>query len=86
MSYWMANGVYPNPPVRWAPDGDALTYVVTKVGVSNMWAQALKGGPPKQLTYFKEQQIFYFDWSPQGDLVLSRGSVTSDAVLIRNLR
>ena len=86
ISYWMRNAAYPNPPVRWALDGEALTYVVTKAGVSNIWAQALKGGPPQQLTHLKELQIFYFDWSPQGDLVLSRGSVTSDAVLIRNLR
>ena len=63
-----------------------MTYIVTKEGVSNVWAQSLKGGPPQQLTRFNEQQIFYFDWSPQGDLVLSRGSITSDAVLIQNLR
>jgi len=30
------------------------------------------------LTHLKELQIFYFDWSPQGDLVLSRGNVSSD--------
>ena len=78
ISYWMRNAAYPNPPVRWALDGEALTYVVTKAGVSNIWAQALKGGPPQQLTHLKELQIFYFDWSPQGDLVLSRGNVSSD--------
>jgi hypothetical protein len=86
ISYWMKNGVYPYPPVRWAPDGGALTYVVTKAGISNIWSQPLKDGPPQQLTHFTDQQIFYFDWSPQGDLVLSRGSATSDAVLIRNLQ
>jgi Tol biopolymer transport system component len=85
-SYRIAQAVYPFPSVRWAPDGEALTYVVTKAGVSNIWSQPLKGGPPQQLTHFTDQQIFYFDWSPQGDLVLSRGSVASDAVLIRNLR
>jgi Tol biopolymer transport system component len=66
-SYWMVNREYFPPPVRWAPDGGALTYVVTKEGVSNIWGQPLKGGPPQQLTHFKEEQIFYFDWSPQGD-------------------
>jgi hypothetical protein len=86
MSYWRRNGVYFDPPVRWTPDGGALTYVVTKEGISNVWSQPLKGGPPQQLTHFTDQLIFYFDRSPQGDLVLSRGSVTSDAVLIRNLR
>jgi Tol biopolymer transport system component len=82
----MVNGVYSGPRIRWAPDGEALTYIVTKAGVSNIWAQPLSDGPPQQLTHFKEEQIFSFDWSPQGDLVLSRGSVTSDAVLIRNLK
>ncbi len=84
--YWMVNRDCPCPRARWAPDGGAFTYIVTKEGMSNVWAQPLKGGPPQQLTHFTDQQIFCFDWSHQGDLVLSRGNVNSDAVLIRNLR
>jgi Tol biopolymer transport system component len=84
--YWMVNGAYAYPPVRWSRDGQALTYIVTQGGVSNIWSQSPKGGPPKQLTHFQNQQIFSFDWSPTGDLVLSRGSITSDAVLIKDFQ
>jgi Tol biopolymer transport system component len=82
----LVNGGYAYPPVRWSRDGQALTYIVTQGGVSNIWSQPIKGGPPRQLTRFQDQQIFSFDWSPAGDLVLSRGSKTSDAVLIKNFQ
>ena len=48
---------------------------------------AAAGGPPKQLTDFKEGKIFAFDWSPDGkDLLLSRGDVSNDVVLISDFR
>ena len=74
------------PAIRWTPDGRALLYVNTHGGVSNIWMQPLDGNPPKQLTYFKTDQIFSFDWSRDGTLACSRGSSTSDVVLIRNFR
>ncbi|HJZ67989.1 MAG TPA: hypothetical protein VKF81_07705, partial [Blastocatellia bacterium] len=68
---------------RWAPDGRAVHYIDTRGGVSNIWSQPVDGGPPKQLTNFKSDLIFWFDWSRDGkQLVLSRGTVTSDVVLI----
>ena len=40
-----------------------------------------------QLTNFKTGRIFNFDWSRDGKwLALARGSVTSDVVLISDLR
>jgi Tol biopolymer transport system component len=73
--------------VRWAPDGQALLYSVTRGGVSNIWRQPLAGGAPKQLTYFKSDQIFWFDWSRDGkQLACSRGVVTDDVVLMSNLK
>jgi Tol biopolymer transport system component/tRNA A-37 threonylcarbamoyl transferase component Bud32 len=84
--YWLVNAGYAYPPVRWSRDGQALTYIVTQGGVSNIWSQPIKGGPPKQLTHYQDQQIYYFDWSPTGDLVLSRGTIASDAVLIKNFQ
>ena len=70
--------------IRWAPDGQALTYVVTKKRVSNIWAQPVDGGPPKPVTHFTSGLIFGFDWSRTGDLALSRGNQSGDIVLIRN--
>jgi Tol biopolymer transport system component len=53
-------------------------------GVSNIWIQPLDGGAPKQITHFKSDQIFWFEWSPDGkQLGVSRGAITSDVVMIR---
>ncbi len=65
----------------------ALNYIDTINGVSNIWLMPLDGGPPKQLTDFKTDQIFWFDFSPDGkQLTVSRGVQTSDVILIRDFR
>jgi Tol biopolymer transport system component/predicted Ser/Thr protein kinase len=72
---------------RWAPGGEAVDYVLTRNGVSNIWQRDLTGGPPKQITNFESGQIFDFDWSRNGQqLALTRGSESSDVVLISNFR
>jgi len=76
-----------NAGLRWTPDGRALTYVDTKDGVSNIWSLPIDGAKPLQLTNFKTDQIFWFNFSPDGmQLALSRGTQTSDVVLIRDFR
>jgi len=73
--------------IRWTPDGRGVAYPVTSGGISNIWSQPLDGGPPRQLTAFKDQLIFDFAWSRDGkQLALSRGVVNSDVVLISNFR
>jgi Tol biopolymer transport system component len=73
--------------VRWTPDGRALAYITSRDGISNIWIQPLDGKPAQQLTDFKSDQIFWFDWSPDGrQLGVSRGAVTSDVVMIKDLR
>jgi TolB protein len=75
------------PPPRWTADGRALTYVVTSAGVSNIWLQPINGDAPRQLTTFKSDRIFFFDWSQDGkQLLVARGLVASDVVLISNFR
>ncbi|HUS09208.1 MAG TPA: hypothetical protein VMZ30_01990 [Pyrinomonadaceae bacterium] len=72
--------------VRWRPDGLSLAYIMNRDGISNIWIQPLDGRPAKQVTSFKSDQIFWFDWSPDGrQLGVSRGHVTSDVVLIKDL-
>jgi serine/threonine protein kinase len=79
-------GSFPNG-VRWTHDGRALTYVVNRGGVSNIWIQLLDGGPPRQLTDFKADRIFSFDWSPDGKwLALSRGPEQRDVVLMSDFK
>jgi len=73
--------------MRWTPDGRSLSFMDTHEGVSNIWRQPLDGGPPKQMTDFKTNRMFFFDWSSDGkQLVCSRGVVNNDVVLISNFR
>jgi Tol biopolymer transport system component len=70
----------------WTPDGRAITYIVNRGGVSNIWSQPLAGGKPVQLTDFKTDRIFSFDLARDGRLVLSRGTTPNDVVLITGFR
>jgi serine/threonine protein kinase/Tol biopolymer transport system component len=73
--------------IRWAPEGDALDYFLTRGGVSNIWRQPLAGGPPKQITNFKSDLIFSFNWSRDGkQLALARGTTSRDVILISNFQ
>jgi Tol biopolymer transport system component len=78
---------YENACLRWSPDGKGLQSLVTRDGVTNIWEQPLAGGKPKQLTKFTSGKIFDFDWSPDGkQMLLTRGDISSDVVLISNFR
>jgi serine/threonine protein kinase/Tol biopolymer transport system component len=73
--------------IRWTADGQALTYIDRRGGISNIWSQPLNGGSPRQLTDFKADQIFNFAWSADGkQLACARGVVTSDAILISDFK
>jgi Tol biopolymer transport system component len=72
--------------IHWTSDGRALTYIETRDGVSNIWGQPIEGGPPKQLTDFKSDLIFSFDWSRDGTLACARGTQNADVVLISGFR
>jgi Tol biopolymer transport system component len=75
------------PRARWTPDGRALTYIVHRGSASNIWKQPLDGGPPEQLTDFKDSTITAFAWSPDGRLLaVARGGETSDVVLLKDFR
>jgi TolB protein len=76
-----------NSAFGWSPDGKAVLYADNRNGVSNLMSQPLDGRPPKQITNFIEGRIFNFAWSADGKrLVLARGSVNSDVVLINNVK
>lgn len=70
---------------RWHPATNAITYIDNRNGVSNIWQQPLNGAP-QPLTNFKEDYIYWFDWSRDGNLVCARGDVTSDVVRITNFK
>jgi Tol biopolymer transport system component len=73
--------------LSWSPSGKALQYGLTRNGASNIWEQPLSGGPPRQITNFASDLIFNFAWSRDGkQLLLIKGNVTSDVILISNFR
>lgn len=73
--------------LRWTTDGRALAYVDNRGGIANVWSLPLDGGQPRQLTNFKDDRIFWFDWSRDGKyLAVTRGVETNDVVLINNFK
>lgn len=75
---------YSKVGVQWSEDGQAIDYTVFRDNASNIWRQPLDGSPPVQVTTFNEQQIFNFDYSPDGEkLALSRGTYARDVVLLK---
>jgi Tol biopolymer transport system component len=73
--------------MQWTSDGAALAFIVTRAGVSNIWAHPIIGGTSAQLTDFKTNRIFNFAWSSDGRrLALAQGWTSSDVALIQNFR
>ena len=73
--------------LAWAPSGKALQYLLTRNGATNLWEQPLTGGEPRQITNFPSSRIFDFAWSRDGrQLLLTKGTQSSDVILIRNFR
>ncbi|MDQ3014030.1 MAG: DPP IV N-terminal domain-containing protein, partial [Acidobacteriota bacterium] len=76
-----------NIPIRWTPDGNSISYVDMRSGVSNLWAKPIDGGEPRQLTQFSSDLTLWFDWSRDGkQLACSRGKVNNDIVLLSELK
>lgn len=72
---------------HWAPASEAIDYVLTHNGVSNIWRQNLVRGTTKQITNFESGQIFDFNWSRDGrQLALTRGNESSDVIMISHFR
>jgi len=74
------------PPLAWTPDGLAVSFINNINGVGNIWRQPVSGGPATPVTHFASGKIFNFQWSRDGRLILSRGTETIDAVLIKDFR
>jgi Tol biopolymer transport system component len=73
--------------VRWTADGKGLLHNSALTDRANIWLQPLDGGAPTKVTHFSDQTIFAFDRSADGKtLIIARGMLSRDAVLIRNFR
>jgi eukaryotic-like serine/threonine-protein kinase len=77
--------ISPARSIRWAGNGQGLLFDKKIDDYTEILYQPISGGLPRQVTNFKEEEIFWFDWSPDGKyLVCSRGRITYDLVLISN--
>ncbi len=71
----------------WTPDGRGITYVERQGTGTKLWLQPIDGGPPKVLTDDKQTGVYRREWSRDGKQVaITRGDVTSNAVMITGLK
>ena len=74
-------------PMGWTRDSRALLCLRDSQGVSNIWEQPRDGRPAAQVTHFEAGRIFSFAFSGDGKrLAVAKGSITSDVILIRNVK
>ncbi len=67
---------------NWTPDGKALT-----IGLRNICAQPITGGPPVWVTNFANDSVPFHAWSRDGtQLAFTRVTQPSDVVLISGLK
>lgn len=68
-----------------APGGHALEDLVFRDGATNLWRFPLDGSAPRAVTTFTSEHIMNYRWSRDGKiLAMSRGTESSDVVLISN--
>ena len=73
--------------LRWLPNEQALSFILTINGVSNIWKQPINGGNPQQITNYHDDLIYRFGWSVDGkQLALERGMTVNDIILIQNTK
>ncbi len=71
----------------WSNDSKSIFYTATTNNVTNIWSAPLDGGPPKQVTHFKDMLITGFAWSHDGkQLACTRGALMRDAILVTDLK
>jgi Tol biopolymer transport system component len=73
--------------LEWAPDGKGMQFSLRQNGADNIWEIPIAGGAPKQITNFSSDLIFDFQWTRDGKtLLMSRGTVNRDVILLSNFR
>ena len=78
---------YVSAGLRWSPEGRSILYAENRTGVTNIWAQPIDGTAPRQITNFTSGLIGSYDLSRDGkQIAVSRGTSTSDVVLISGFR
>jgi Tol biopolymer transport system component/DNA-binding winged helix-turn-helix (wHTH) protein len=73
--------------IRWMSDGRALSYILIREGIANLWGQPLTGGQPMQITDLSFENVASFAWSRDGKrLALTRVQEIRSIVFISGIR
>jgi eukaryotic-like serine/threonine-protein kinase len=71
--------------LAWMPGGQTLLYTTSER--TNLWTQPATGGTPRKFTNFTDLWVVRFALSPDGKtLLLCRGNIMRDALLLTNFR
>jgi Tol biopolymer transport system component len=63
---------------------NAVSYLISESGGSNLWFQPLDGSPGHQITHLPSEQITSYAWSPDGkSIALIRREDVADVVLLK---
>jgi Tol biopolymer transport system component len=78
---------FPGDPDRsfgWTRDSKAVVYDTGRNGASELMLQPIEGGEARKITDFRNDSIFWFDWSFDGKtLAVVRGKQPTDIVMIK---
>lgn len=72
--------------LHFTADGKRFEYLLTRGGATNLMVQGIAGGDPRPLTDFKSGLIFGYDHTTDGRLLLARGELNSNVILMTNFR
>jgi Tol biopolymer transport system component len=80
-----AEPFYGSTRLQWTADGTSLITNTTTGDRANLYRLPLDGGALERLTDFDDRRLFWYEFAPDGEtLVVSRGELSRDAVLIEN--
>ncbi len=70
--------------LHWSADSKSILYPVNQNGVDNIWSYTIAGGRARQITHFDSDGILAFDVDAKGRLLICRGAMVRNAVLVRH--
>jgi len=80
-----AEPFYGSTRLQWAADGTSLITNTVTGDRANLYRLPLDGGTIERLTDFDDRRLFWYELAPDGEtLVVARGQLSRDAVLIEN--
>ena len=80
-----AAAFYGGTNLSWTENGESLLTNTMPGDRANLWRLPLDGGEPERLTDFDDRRLYWYEFTPDGEgLVITRGDLSRDAVLIEN--